>query len=52
MATQEEQVFFLNLQPAFSDDIGILRRDLTTDGIHLSIRGYETWETVISSIRL
>lgn len=49
-ATQEESVFFLNLQPSFMDDNGILRRDLTTDGIHLNPQGYRTWESVMASI--
>lgn len=49
-ATQEEGVFFLNLQPSFMDESGILRRDLTTDGIHLNPRGYRTWESVIATI--
>lgn len=49
-ATQEEGVFFLNLQPSFMDNSGILRRDLTTDGLHLSVQGYRTWGSVIASI--
>jgi len=50
IAAQEESVFFLNLQPSFMDDNGILRRDLTTDGIHLNPQGYRTWESVMASI--
>lgn len=49
-ATQSEGVFFLNLQPSFMDNSGILRRDLTTDGIHLNPQGYRTWGSVIASI--
>lgn len=48
--TKQENVFFLNLQPAFADASGLLRRDLTTDGIHLSAKGYEVWQSVIASI--
>lgn len=47
---QEESVFFLNLQPSFMDDSGILRRDLTTDGIHLNPQGYRTWKSVMAGI--
>ncbi|GAB4226530.1 MAG: hypothetical protein Kow00121_54790 [Elainellaceae cyanobacterium] len=49
-ATEEESVFFLNLQPTFAEETGILRRELTTDGIHLSLRGYQAWEAVIAAI--
>lgn len=49
-ATEEEGVFYLNLQPSFMDEIGILNRDLTTDGLHLSVQGYERWGAIISSI--
>lgn len=49
-AAQEEGVYFLNLQPSFIDNSGILRRDLTTDGIHLNVQGYRTWGSVIASI--
>jgi lysophospholipase L1-like esterase len=48
--TTQEGVDFLNLHYAFNDEFGILRRDLTTDGIHLSLRGYESWGAVMSSI--
>lgn len=47
---KQEGVFFLNLQPAFMDESGLLRRDLTTDGIHLSQKGYQVWDSVIASI--
>lgn len=48
--TKQEGAFFLNLQPAFADETGLLRRDLTTDGIHLSVKGYQVWQSVIASI--
>ncbi|HEY9658475.1 MAG TPA: SGNH/GDSL hydrolase family protein [Allocoleopsis sp.] len=51
MTTKREGVFFLNLQPAFTDEDGLLRRDFTTDGLHLNARGYETWQSVIASIQ-
>lgn len=49
-AADQESVEFLNLHYAFNDEFGILRRDLTTDGIHLSLRGYESWKAVMASI--
>jgi lysophospholipase L1-like esterase len=49
-AARQEGVDFLNLQPAFSDDAGRLRRDLTTDGLHLSNLGYKVWQTALQPI--
>lgn len=40
---------FVDLQPAFSDSQGLLRLDLTTDGLHLSPQGYALWEAVLAS---
>ncbi len=39
----QEGANYLNLQIVFSDTQGNLRRDLTTDGLHLSPHGYELW---------
>ena len=39
----QEGANYLNLQVVFSDTQGNLRRGLTTDGLHLSPRGYELW---------
>ncbi|MCU0566025.1 MAG: GDSL-type esterase/lipase family protein [Oculatellaceae cyanobacterium Prado106] len=47
---KQEGVNFLNLQPAFADANGNLRRTLTTDGIHLNARGYQVWQTASSPI--
>ncbi|HEY9691734.1 MAG TPA: GDSL-type esterase/lipase family protein [Oculatellaceae cyanobacterium] len=41
----QEGANYLNLQVVFSDTQGNLRRDLTTDGLHLSLRGYELWHS-------
>ncbi|AFZ12957.1 lipolytic protein G-D-S-L family [Crinalium epipsammum PCC 9333] len=41
----QEGANYLNLQVVFTDDQGNLRRDLTTDGLHLSQRGYELWHS-------
>ena len=39
---------YMNLADRFSDDRGILRRDLTTDGLHLSDRGYTVWQAALT----
>lgn len=36
---QEEGVHFLDLQPLFTDENGYLRRNLSTDGLHLNREG-------------
>lgn len=38
---------FLDLQPTFADQQGQLRRELTTDGLHLSPSGYELWQAAM-----
>jgi lysophospholipase L1-like esterase len=48
--TKQESVSYLNLQPAFTDADGTLRRNLTTDGIHLNARGYQVWQAASSPI--
>ncbi|HZG37065.1 MAG TPA: GDSL-type esterase/lipase family protein [Nodosilinea sp.] len=40
---------FVDLHPAFSDSQGLLRLDLTTDGLHLSPLGYSLWQTALAS---
>ena len=48
--TKQERVNYLNLQPAFSDADGNLRRTLTTDGIHLNAQGYQVWQMASAPI--
>jgi lysophospholipase L1-like esterase len=38
---------FVDLQTTFADPQGLLRTDLTTDGLHLSRQGYEVWQTAL-----
>lgn len=38
---------FLDVHALFTDEEGELRSDLTTDGIHLSDRGYEVWRSLL-----
>jgi lysophospholipase L1-like esterase len=40
---------FVDLQPSFADGQGQLRRELTTDGLHLTIAGYDLWRTALIS---
>jgi lysophospholipase L1-like esterase len=40
---QAESVDFFNLYPLFADSQGNLRRELSSDGLHLSLQGYEVW---------
>jgi lysophospholipase L1-like esterase len=42
--TRQEGVEYLNLHPLFTDFDGNLRQNLTTDGLHLSQRGYQIWQ--------
>lgn len=46
---RQRQVTFANLQPTFTDGQGHLHRDLTTDGLHLSPRGYGVWQATLLS---
>ncbi|NJN01757.1 MAG: lysophospholipase [Leptolyngbyaceae cyanobacterium SL_1_1] len=41
---------FLDLQPSFKDEQGILRRELTTDGLHLSPQGYRLWQVALAAL--
>ncbi len=38
-----EQVFFLDVNPAFDDENGCLQGDLTWDGVHLLSKHYSIW---------
>lgn len=46
---KEEQVLFLNLYPLFTDQDGLLRSDLTTDGLHLNSAGYLVWSAAMQT---
>jgi lysophospholipase L1-like esterase len=47
---KEEEANYLNIHPWFADFQGNLREDLTTDGLHLSINGYDVWRSAIQQI--
>jgi len=40
-------VVWIDLAPVFKDDNGILRGDLSEDGLHLNGKGYELWLSLI-----
>lgn len=44
---RQQQAGYLNLNALFVDSQGLMRQDLTTDGIHLSRRGYEVWQDAL-----
>ena len=46
---RDERVGFLDLFPMFADSKGDLHPDLTTDGLHLSDRGYLVWRAALDS---
>jgi lysophospholipase L1-like esterase len=45
---QQEKAGYLNLYTLFADGQGEMRQDLTTDGIHLTRRGYEVWQEALN----
>jgi lysophospholipase L1-like esterase len=48
LATQQE-VKFLDLYPVFVDAEGLLRSDLSTDGLHLNPQGYTSWQAALQT---
>jgi lysophospholipase L1-like esterase len=48
--SKEEGANYLNIHSWFTDFQGNLRQDLTTDGLHLSLNGYEVWQAAIGQI--
>ncbi len=48
---QQEKATYLDIHNAFIDILGNLQRELTTDGIHLSDRGYQVWQQLLFSQR-
>jgi len=47
MIAAQEGVSFANLYDRFLNQEGQLRRELTTDGLHLSMAGYDVWSSAI-----
>jgi lysophospholipase L1-like esterase len=44
---QRNNVAYLDLHQQFTDSDGMIKGELTTDGIHLSPQGYELWQTAL-----
>ena len=44
---QKEGANYLNLYPLFLDGENKMRKELTTDGIHLSTQGYQVWQRAL-----
>jgi len=43
----EEDVYYLDLHPLFTNTAGNLRPELSTDGLHLSPQGYLVWSSAL-----
>lgn len=43
--TEAEGLDYLDLYPSFTDANGDLAADLSTDGLHLSVKGYQVWRS-------
>lgn len=50
IVAQQEQVQYVDLIAFFLDEQGVLHRDLTTDGLHLSLNGYAVWDWAMRSL--
>ncbi|GAB4322522.1 MAG: hypothetical protein OHK0047_05980 [Leptolyngbyaceae cyanobacterium] len=50
IVAQEEGAEFLDLHPLFVDSQGNLQDRLTTDGLHLSLAGYQVWRSQLEKI--
>lgn len=44
---REKKVKYLNLHPLFTNKKGDMRKDFTSDGLHLSATGYLIWRTAL-----
>lgn len=44
---RQEGVYYLDLESVFADSEGNIKPDLTTDGLHLSPQGYQTWSIAL-----
>ncbi len=44
---KQEDVIFLDLYPLFADNEGNLKRELSSDGLHLNPQGYSVWRNAL-----
>ena len=47
-----EKVHYLDLNPLFTNEQGLMRKELTTDGLHLNPQGYLVWSTAMNFFSL
>lgn len=47
---RSEGVQFLDLTTDFLDGEGLLRQELTTDGLHLNHQGYQVWQKILQQV--
>jgi lysophospholipase L1-like esterase len=47
---QRENIQYLDLFPHFATHQANIRQELTTDGIHLTLRGYATWQWALGQM--
>ncbi len=52
LIAKEQKVNYLNIHNWFTDSQGNMRSDLTTDGLHLSPRGYDVWRWALEQIEI
>lgn len=50
LIAKQEGANYLNIHHWFTDFQGNLRQELTTDGLHLSLNGYEVWQAAIQQV--
>lgn len=43
----QQKIKYVNLHPLFTDKQGDLRREFSTDGLHLNSQGYTVWRTAL-----
>ncbi|HEY9725511.1 MAG TPA: GDSL-type esterase/lipase family protein [Chroococcales cyanobacterium] len=48
IVARQQGAGYLNLNSLFADEQGEMRQELTTDGIHLTLRGYEVWQEALN----
>lgn len=46
----KNKLYYLDLYPLFANGEGLIRPDLTTDGLHLNERGYLVWRTALAML--
>lgn len=49
--TQEKGVQYLNIYDMFRDQDGQIKSELTTDGLHLSYKGYGLWQQILKKFK-